>query len=116
MCHGRPLINCLINYPNLGILTACMNDSSQAIFEKQSISNKMNKFFCSIGKKLVADIGVTSNPLLSYEISINDGGCYIGSYNTEKPLFSLRNTKYMRYRLYRENCQEEEKQKEAWKL
>ena len=32
---------------------------------------------------------------------------YIGSYNTEKSLFSLRNTKYMRYRLYRENCQGE---------
>ena len=34
----------------------------------------MNEFFCSIGKKLTADIDVTSNPLLSKEISINDGG------------------------------------------
>ena len=32
----------------------------------------MDEFFCSIGKKLAADIDVTSNPLLSKEISMND--------------------------------------------
>ena len=48
-------------------------DSSQTLFDKQRISDKMNEFFCSVGKKLAADIDVTPNPLLSGEFSINDG-------------------------------------------
>ena len=51
-----------------------LKESNQAIFGKQSISNKMNEYFCSIGEKLVADIVHTSNPLPSREISINGGG------------------------------------------
>ena len=50
-----------------------LKESNQGIFDKQSISNKMNEYFCSIGEKLAADIFHTPNPLLSREISINGG-------------------------------------------
>ena len=51
-----------------------LKESNQAIFDKQSISNKMNENFCSIAERLVADIVHASNPLLPREISINGGG------------------------------------------
>ena len=51
-----------------------LKESNQVIFDNQSISNRMNEYFCSIGEKLAADIVHTSNPLLSKEISINSNG------------------------------------------
>ena len=50
-----------------------LKESNQVIFDKQSISNAMNEYFCSIGEKLAADIVHTLNPLLSREIGINGG-------------------------------------------
>ena len=49
-------------------------ESNQTIFDKQSISNKMNEYFGSIGEKLATNIFHTSFPLLSKEISINCDG------------------------------------------
>ena len=51
-----------------------LRDSNQIIYNKQTISNKMNEFFCSIGETLAADIAPTANPLLSKEIAIHSGG------------------------------------------
>ena len=51
-----------------------LKESNQAIFDKQSISNKMNDFFCPIGEKLAADSIHTSNPLISEESCINGDG------------------------------------------
>ena len=51
-----------------------LTESNQTIFDKQSISNKMNEYFCSTEEMLAADIAHTSSPLLSKEISINGGG------------------------------------------
>ena len=51
-----------------------LKESNQTIFDKQSIRNEMNEYFCSIGEKLAADIVHTSSPLLSKEININGDG------------------------------------------
>ena len=67
-------INQLLNERSQSTNIVNLKDSNQTIFDKQSISNKMNEFFCSIGEKLAVDIAPTPNPLLSNEISINDGG------------------------------------------
>ena len=66
-------INQLLNERCQSTSIVSLKDSNQTTFDKQSISIKMNEFFYSIGKKLVADIDVTSNPLLSNKISINVG-------------------------------------------
>ena len=67
-------INQLLNKRSQSTNIVSLKDSSQSIYDKQGISNKMNEYFCSIGEKLAADIDVISNPLLSNEIIINDGG------------------------------------------
>ena len=67
-------INQLLNKRSKSTNIDSLSDSSQTLFDKQRISDKMNQFFCSVGKKLAADIDVTPNPLLSGEFSINDGG------------------------------------------
>ena len=67
-------INQLLNKRSQSTNIVSLKDSSQSIYDKQGISNKMNEYFCSIGEKLAADIDVTSNPLLSNEIIINNGG------------------------------------------
>ena len=67
-------INQLLNKRSQSTNIVSLKDSSQSIYDKQGISNKMNEYFCSIGETLAADIDVISNPLLSNEIIINDGG------------------------------------------
>ena len=67
-------INQLLNKRSKSTNIYSLSDSSQTLFDKQRISDKMNKFFCSVGKTLAADIDVTPNPLLSGEFGINDGG------------------------------------------
>ena len=67
-------INQLLNKRSKSTNIYSLSDSSQTLFDKQRISDKMNQFFCSVGKTLAADIDVTPNPLLSGEFSINDGG------------------------------------------
>ena len=66
-------VNQLLNKPSKSTNIDSLSDSSQTLSDKQKISDKMNEFFCSVGKKLAADIDVTPNPLLSGEFSINDG-------------------------------------------
>ena len=69
-------INQLLKRRSQSTNIVSMKESNQAIFDKQSISNKINEYFYSIGEKLAADIVHTSNPLLSREISINGSGRY----------------------------------------
>ena len=66
-------INQLLKKRSQSTNIVSLKESDQAIFDKQSISNKMNEYFCSIGEQLAADIAHTPNPLLSREISINGG-------------------------------------------
>lgn len=66
-------INQLLNKKSKSTNIDSLKDSNQTVFDKQRISDNMNEFFCSVGKKLAADIDVTSNPLLSGEYNINDG-------------------------------------------
>ena len=74
MKESWQIINQLLNKRSQSTNIVSLKDCSQSIYDKQGISNKMNEYFCSIGEKLAADIDVTSNPLLSNEIIINDGG------------------------------------------
>ena len=67
-------INQLLKKRSQSTNIVSLKESNQAIFDKQSISDKMNEYFCSIGEKLAADIVHTSNTLLSREISIIGGG------------------------------------------
>ena len=67
-------LNHLLNKRSPSTNIVSLKESNQTIFDKQSISNKMNEYFFSIGEKLAADIAHTSNPLLSNEISVNGGG------------------------------------------
>ena len=67
-------LNQLLNKRSQSTNIVSLKESNQTIFDKQSISNKMNEYFCSIGEKLAADIAHTSNSLLSNEISVNGGG------------------------------------------
>ena len=67
-------INQLLKKQSQSTNIVSLKKSNQATFEKQSISNKMNEYFCSIGEKLAADIVHTSNPLLSRDICINGDG------------------------------------------
>ena len=67
-------INQLLNKRSKSTNIYSLSDSSQTLFDKQRMLDKMNQFFCSVGKTLAADIDVTHNPLLSGEFSINDGG------------------------------------------
>jgi len=66
-------INQLLKKRSQSTNIVSLKESNQVIFNKESISNKMNEYFCSIGEKLAADIVHTPNPLLSREISINGG-------------------------------------------
>ena len=54
----------LVNKPIESTTIASLKESNKTTFDKQSISNKMNEHFCSIGEKFHADIVHTSNPLL----------------------------------------------------
>ena len=67
-------INHLLNMRSKSTNIDCLSDSSQTLFDKQRISDKMNQFFCSVGKKLAEEFAATPNPLLSGECSINDCG------------------------------------------
>ena len=67
-------INQVLNKRSKSTNIDSLSDSSQTLFSKQRLSDKMNQFFCSVGKKLAAGIDVTPNPLLSGEFSINNGG------------------------------------------
>ena len=67
-------INQLLNKQSKSTNIYSLSDSSQTLFDKQRISDKMNQFFCSVGTTLAADIDVTPNPLQSGEFSINNGG------------------------------------------
>ena len=66
-------INQLLNKRSKSANIDRLSDSSHTLFDKQIISDKMNQFFCSVGKTLAADIDVTPNPFLSGDFSINDG-------------------------------------------
>ena len=71
-------INQLLKRRSQSTKIVSLRDSNQIIYNKQTISNKMNEFFCSIGETLAADIAPTANPLLSKEIpSIVVGGSLI---------------------------------------
>ena len=67
-------INKVLNNRSQSTNIVSLKESEQTIFDKQSISNKMNEYFCSFGEKLAADIAHTSDLLLSKEISINGDG------------------------------------------
>ena len=67
-------INQLLNKRSQSTNIVSLKESNQIIFDKQSIPNKINEYFRSIGEKLAADIAHTSNPLLSKELSFNGEG------------------------------------------
>ena len=64
-------INQLLNKLPQSTNIVSLKESNQTIFGKQSILNKMNEYFRSIGEKLAADIVHTLILLLSRVISIN---------------------------------------------
>ena len=74
MKYSWQTINQLLKKRSQSTNIVSLNESNQAIFDKQSISNKVNEYLCPIGEKLAADIVHTSNPLLSRENSINGDG------------------------------------------
>ena len=67
-------INQLLNKRSQSTNIVSLKESSQTIFDKQRISNKIDEYFYSNGERLAADIVHTSNPLLSKEICINGDG------------------------------------------
>ena len=56
-------INQLLNKRSKSTNIYSLRDSSQTLFDKQRISDKMNQFFCSVGKTLAEDIDV---PLIRF--------------------------------------------------
>ena len=48
-----------------------VNIDGREILQKDTITNSMNKYFCSIGNDLANEIPYTPNPLLNNEYTVN---------------------------------------------
>ena len=64
-------INLLLNKRSKSSNIDCLKDSDSETVCKKEISNKMNTFFCSVGKDLADRIDPVSNPFLSGHYKVN---------------------------------------------
>ena len=64
-------INELLNKRSKSSNIDCLKESDSETVCKKEISNKMNSFFCSVGKDLADKIDPVSNPLLSGDYEVN---------------------------------------------